>query len=166
MLRILFDTSVYAELIIEKNTSKIVNQIKEDSEVMVKGFEIIRIELRQTPKKIIIQKKNLRNSLLELYDNLIRGKQILYSEKINQLAKEYYNSFKKNKGGWSWDKLKNDFRIIACASIHGIDIVYSKDKKTMLSPIAIKSYMEVNLIKKYRDPNFKFYEDLKKIYKF
>ena len=50
--------------------------------------------------------------------------------------------------------------IVACASIHGLDIIYSADSKTMSNKTAIKTYNHVNLKEYYRTPHFLKYEEL------
>jgi hypothetical protein len=52
--------------------------------------------------------------------------------------------------------------IVACASFHGLDVIYSADNKTLLGKSALKSYKHINLKENYRTPNFLKYEDLLK----
>ena len=58
--------------------------------------------------------------------------------------------------------MRNDFIIIATATIYQLDVVISDDENTMLSDKAVDAYMNVN--KKYglKDPKFKKYNEFKK----
>ena len=70
------------------------------------------------------------------------------------MAEAYYAEYKKNGGGQGKKKIMNDFKIIACASLGGMDVVVSTDDRTMLSEISKKSYAAVNDSKGLRTPGF------------
>ncbi len=55
----------------------------------------------------------------------------------------------------------NDFKIVACATLFNCDLVITEDQRTMLNPIAIKSYRYVNLKNNKRTPTFYRYNDVK-----
>ena len=99
--------------------------------------------------------------LLELYDNLTEERMLQDSLRIEQIARKYYENYRKNCGMYGWDtSIRIDFMIVACASFHGLDIVYSADNKTLHSKPAMKSYNEINLSEDLRTPNLLTYEDL------
>jgi len=161
MIRLLFDTSIYSLLIKEKDYIEIKDKIISDKEIKIVGFSVIRKELRNIPKGMIHQDKKLRPLLLSLYDELTENKTIQKSERIKKLAEKYFMIYKKYKGGFKWSEMENDFKIVACASIHGVDILSSYDSKTMLNKTSIKAYREANDSERLRNPEFISYEELK-----
>jgi hypothetical protein len=77
------------------------------------------------------------------------------------LAKKYYDHYRKLGGIYGWDtSIRVDFMIVACASFHGLDIVYSADNRTMMGKHALKAYYHINLKESLRTPGFLKYEDL------
>ena len=62
-------------------------------------------------------------------------------------------------------KIINDFKIVACASIKKMDIVYSEDKHSLKSVYATKAYDIVNFKLNLRTPNLIDYNTLKKAVK-
>lgn len=58
-------------------------------------------------------------------------------------------------------KTKEDFLIVAIPTMHGLDIVYSEDKRTMISENALKSYRIVNVLHNLKTPAFKSYGEFK-----
>lgn len=144
-----------------------IRKIKEDSIIIFYGIDIIRKELRATPKTKaeIVRGKllKLRNALLLTYDLLIGEHQYKIDSKINQIADEYYIAYKVLQGKATKDEIIKDFRIVACASLHNIDILVSDDNKTMLSPESKKAYISVNEINKMMTPNFISFEEFKNL---
>ncbi|MBI2971433.1 MAG: hypothetical protein HYY37_03390 [Candidatus Aenigmarchaeota archaeon] len=130
------------------------------------GLRLIRKELRDTPKKSTIYDRsrraarNPRNALLALYDTVAK-KEYDISGKMRTRAGEYYTAYKEAGGSGKWEELENDFILIACASVHGIDIVVSEDEKTMLTENAVRAYKLMNSIYKRRTPDFIGYERFK-----
>ena len=70
-IRAILDTNIYGEMVLEKDTLKIIEKIRK-SNIKIYGFETIRKELRDTPKEVKIEGKNLRISLLELYEQITK----------------------------------------------------------------------------------------------
>ena len=64
-------------------------------------------------------------------------------------------------GGFTKEKLWNDFLIVACASVRDINIVVSEDNATMLNKIARNSYQKVNGSLGLRLPEFIGYKKFK-----
>ena len=104
----------------------------------------------------------LRITLLSLYDEITRGKEFTITEEMNQLANSYYKAYREFGGSKSLDSIIEDFTIISCASVHGIDIVVSDDTKSMLTENAVRAYRLVNEIAKKRTPDFIDYEEFKR----
>ncbi|MEK7725446.1 MAG: hypothetical protein AAB336_13920, partial [Acidobacteriota bacterium] len=77
--------------------------------------------------------------LLALYDTVTK-KEYDVTDRMKTLALGYYDAYKEIGGKETWGEMETDFLIIACASIHNLDVVVSQDKSTMLSDPAIKSY--------------------------
>lgn len=164
MLRVLLDTSVYGELILDLETLKKVSNKVSKHELVIYGNKIIRGELRDTPKKIRLGKKKKRILLLNLYDDLIkRTKHEIPIGKVTEvLAKEYFLRYKKLGGNLGAKELKNDFMIVASASLKELDIVVSHDTKSMLSDISKRAYNLINKENGLRDPSFIDYKEYKR----
>jgi len=157
--RILFDTSVYGRLISEPEIlEKIKSKYKE--EFIIYGCSTIRKELKETPKHIVHGKKKVQIELLNIYDSFIikENHDLKYNKFVESLTLDYIKEYKKNKGTFSYASLKEDFAIIATATIYQLEIIISDDKRTMFSSSAIKSYKNVNRRHGLSDPEFKDYE--------
>ncbi|MDP7324202.1 MAG: hypothetical protein QF632_05580 [Candidatus Woesearchaeota archaeon] len=157
MLRVIFDTNIYGELVEEPNLTIYEEKLK--SKYIIYNFFPIRKELRKISVSSIRGRKT-RIAVLELLDRLSKNHEIEHSEKIEKISKKYYQVYV-NKGGITpWRFIKIGFEIIACASIHNLDVVFSNDRKTMFSLKAIKSYEEINNNFQLKTPKLLIYEDL------
>ena len=96
MLRVIFDTNIYGFLLKEKDASEIERKIIEDKEFIVYGYKLIRKEIRDIPKVTKLSKKT-RTLLLSLYDRLTGNHFLEHSIMITNLAKKYYDYYKKHK---------------------------------------------------------------------
>lgn len=160
MLRVIFDTNIYGLLLTENDLEAIERRIREEKDFIVYGYKPVRKEIRDIPKVTKLSKQT-RVRLLTLYDK-ITGKHFFENSiKITLLAKKYYYYYRNVGGIYNWDTgMRVDLMIVACATFHGIDIVYSHDNKTLLGKKALKSYHHVNINENYRTPNFLTYKDL------
>ncbi len=162
MLRVIFDTNIYGLLLKEKDATKIERKIIKDEEFIVYGYKPIRKEIRDIPKVTKLSKKT-RNLLLNLYDTITGGHFLEHSIKITNLAKKYYDDYRRLGGIYGWNtSIRIDFMIVACASFEGLDVVYSADNKTLLGKRSLKAYNHMNLKENLRTPNFLKYRDLLK----
>lgn len=164
MKRIMFDTSVYGKLVIEKEILIKIMAKYQSHEFIIYGASIIRKELRATPKTKLHEVKKLRILLLNLYDSFIRkeNQTLKFNKLVETLSTDYFLEYKKNKGSLSNEAMKNDFIIIATATIYQLDVIVSDDEKSMLSDIALNSYKSVNRRYGLNDPSFKKYSEFKK----
>ncbi len=161
-LRLLLDTNIYG-FVIEFDLD-LVEKITSGNKVIIYGNSVIRNELRETPKgKRTAGKYSSRVMLLNNFDLIVGKHFIQVTKKIEALAEEYFKEFKNNKGVQSWHEIKNDFLIVASATLKNLDIVVSEDKRTMLSKKAMDSYKVVNGKHLIRTPTFFDYENFKKI---
>ena len=164
MERIMFDTSVYGRLVKEEDVLNKVNDRRKTHEFVIYGAPLIRQELRATPKTALYGAKKLKILLLNTYDSFIikESQNLKFNKLIETLSKDYFLEYRKNRGNLSNEAMRNDFTIIATATIYQLNVVISDDETTMLSDKAIKSYVNVN--KKYgmKDPQFKKYSEFKK----
>ncbi len=160
MLRVIFDTNIYGNLLKEPDTEKIERKINEEKNFIVYDYSPIRKELRNIPK-LNKESRKARILLLAMYDRITEKHLFKNSVEIIKLAKKYYQHYRKLGGIYGWyTNIRVDFMIVACASFHGLDIVYSDDGKTMLGKIALKSYKFININENLRTPDFLKYEDL------
>lgn len=161
--RILLDTSVYGKLVLDVPFSSLLVQRKKDVEFVFYGNSVIRNELRATPKHITLINRRLRSYLLQTYDSLItkENHNLIVNMFVEQLSDLYYGEYRKRKGASGEASIKNDFIIVACASIYQMDIVVSDNKKTLLSDAALKAYEYVNKMQGFRNPIYLEYERFK-----
>ena len=136
--RAIFDTNVYGFLI-NTNYDEFIVKVK-SSLVIIYGCDIVRRELRATPKEKGIG-ESTRKKLLYVYDHIIDNHSFETDMIVAKLATEYGLHY---RGNISKDKLVSDFLIVACASIHRLDVVVSEDNHTMFSTLSMKAYCEVN----------------------
>ncbi len=120
----------------------------------------IRKEIRDIPKITKLSRRT-RNLLLGLYDRITGNHFLEHSIKITNLARKYYDHYRHLGGIYGWDtSIRIDFMIVACASVHGLDIVYSEDNRTLLNKTSLKAYDHINLKENLRTPGFLKYKDL------
>ncbi|MBI4162992.1 MAG: hypothetical protein HY513_04875, partial [Candidatus Aenigmarchaeota archaeon] len=148
MRRLILDTNIYGELVIDKDIEKIRDKIKRAGAIY--GVTLIRNELRATPTQIRlpaqVQIKNLRIALLSLFDEITKSKNLEINSKINKLSGDYYSVYHTLGGNKAKKAIENDFSIVACAAFNNLDVVVSEDSKTLLSTHALKAYSIVNNI--------------------
>lgn len=158
MKRVLLDTNIYGRIVDKKEEDKIKELTERRKDTIIYGFDVVRKELRATSKKVRFGKKLVRIALLTLYDSLVEGHIYSTTSVVKQLAEDYYEAYRALGGKQAKSEMMNDFLIVACASLHEMDIVVSDDNNTMLSGQAIKAYHVVNALRKYRIPLFIDYE--------
>lgn len=156
-VRVLLDSNIYGMIVEQDYVGEFTALAGRNSHVIFWGNSVIRAELKDTPKHRMHRGRKKRALLLQFYDSLVDLRQADVAENTEELAKEYFSAY---RGGASWAKIKNDFLIVASASITGLDIVVSGDNKTMCSPPAKKAYLEINKLKSFRTPEFYSFEEL------
>ncbi|MEK6887386.1 MAG: hypothetical protein AABX14_00400 [Candidatus Aenigmatarchaeota archaeon] len=164
MKRVILDTSVYGELIKETDVvDKLVSIVP--SNYVLYGTKIIRDELRDLSKDARFEGRGKRNLLLSLYDTLIKmdHHNLDVSSLIEIIASEFYKKYRANGGSRSLRDMINDFRIVACASFYGLDIVVSHDEKSMLAKESVKAYNVVCEEFNLTIPNFMPYRKFKEM---
>lgn len=80
------------------------------------------------------------------------------------MARKYHDNYIKRGGSVLFKNIETDFTIVACASMYGLDIVVSDDKRTMFKKRVLKTYKSINKKENLRNPEFWFYKDLKEKY--
>ena len=172
----ILDTNVYGEILVEIHSSEIIRSIESDKSVYVYGLDIIEEELKRSPVEIKYKGRILKDAVVSIYKTLVDEKISLfpaaefiaseYFKKFDELRKsgKYYGLIGTKIKKYSEDDLRVDFEIIAVASIKGIDIVVSADKRTILSKLAESTYIIVNKVNGFKTPNLVKYSDFKKRY--
>lgn len=160
VIRIILDTNIYGFIVKRQEIDLIRKTFEQKRSVKIYGFEIIRKELREVPRKIRVEGKNLRIILLSLYDELTK---ISYqnNSKIESLARDYFSTFRELGGVKK--RLLNDFRIVSCAALNNLDIVVSEDSESMRSELSMKTYRIVNQLRKLRTPEFYTYDQFRRL---
>ena len=163
MLRIILDTNIYSTIAKDKNSKEITERIKNIKDLKIYSYRPIKEEIKSIPKTLRYDGHKLRTLLINLYFDLIK-EQYPESSAIKKLAELYYKEFKFKKlgGKRSFDDLRIDFEIVACAAIHKLDLITSEDEKTLKGSIALEAYKNVSLRNRLKPPNFYNYNDLKK----
>ena len=161
MLRLILDTNIYSFIAEDKKVKEITTRMKDNRDLKVYGYKLIKEEIKSIPKKKQFQDHKYRTLLINLYNNLIK-EQYNESSNITKLAELYYKEFQKLSGKRSFNDLRVDFEIVACATIHNLDVIVSSDEKTLKGNIALQAYKNVNVRNKLRMPTFYNFEDLKK----
>jgi len=164
MKKIILDTNVYGRMAKETKPYEILNNIQSQHSLIFYGVrEVIRKEIRETPKDIrILNNKSLRMLLLSLYDSIVKEHELRLNERVEFIAKRYYDLYKEFGGGTSISSIMNDFLIIACASVNNMDIVVSEDSRTMFSEHSLKAYTLINKTLNLRSPEFVDYNKFKR----
>lgn len=150
MVVVLLDTNIYGKIFADKEGRELVRRIKRDKTFVILNFRLIRNELRGIPK------------ILPLYDQLAAHRIILEAKQMNDLARAFFQEYKAQGGRQGQKKMMNDFKIVACATLKGCDLVFSDDNKTMKHAIAQKAYGVVALRQNLRPPSIYSYEILKR----
>lgn len=172
----ILDTNVYGEILIEKESIKIINRIEKDRSLLIYGIDVIEQELYDVPTDKKIKGKIFRELVLLTYKSLI-DEEITLPPLADYLASQYYKKYLElRKSGryykltkvkefkYNEDDLKIDFQIISVASLKGVDIVVSADKRTLLSNMASETYNIVNRINGLRTPKLVDYFEFRKRY--
>ncbi|MDO8537784.1 MAG: hypothetical protein Q7S21_02765 [archaeon] len=158
-LRVIFDSNVYGTMV-EENLDSLFKKIELSKNIIVYGANIIRKELRNTPKRLLHGRKNFRGILLYQYDSLVKDHELEINQIVEAIAVEYAKNY---RGGISKQQLKNDFLIVACASLHHLDIIVTGDKHSMFAKNAVAAYQKVNEQNDLRTPNFHSIEEMEKL---
>lgn len=172
----ILDTNVYGEFLVEIHSEKIIKSVKEDKATYIYGLDIIEKELEESPIDVRFKGKLLREAVLTIYNALVDEELKLfpvarytaskYYEKFDELRKsgKYYKLINAKLKKYTEQDLRVDFQIIAMASLKGIDIVVSTDKRTILSKLAADTYNIVNKANGLRTPKLVKYSDFKNRY--
>lgn len=97
MLRVLFDTNIYGNLLEEPDNAEIEQKIRQEKDFVVYNFPLIRKEIRSIPKETKTSRR-ARILLLEMYDRITGWHFLKDSIEITALAKKYYDHYR-NLGG-------------------------------------------------------------------
>ena len=160
MRRLLLDTNIYGEIMLDDNRIEIADKLANDKNLIIYTNNIIKKELRNTPKNVHIGKINLRINLVTLFRNIAK-KNIEITPRMLNIADFYYEAYREFGGSIGKAKIIDDFRIVACASCAGLDIVISQDVVSMLIENSVRAYKLVNNSNNLRTPEFMRYNDLK-----
>ena len=152
MVVVLFDTNIYGKMFEDPVGEELAERIRRDNTFTIHNFRLIRNELRRIPK------------ILPLYDSLVAHRMLDETRQIKGLAKAYFNEYKANGGKQGRKRIIADFKIVACASILGCDIIYSEDERTLKHAAARAAYEIVDSKKNLRPPYLLSYSTLKRRY--
>ncbi len=160
MKRFLLDTNIFGLIAVDKKRLEIINNILESESLIIYSNDLVRKELRKAPTRI--DGKNVMADLLGIFSTIVGKHNYTITDKMKKLARDYYSTYREVGGIKSKKKLMNDFLIVACASLHDLDIVASEDEKSMRNEIAMKSYKIVNKNLDKNIPDFIGYKEFKR----
>lgn len=155
----MLDTNIYDALVLGKGTV-FAKAVRHSDRVVVYGNKVIRGELRRMPRGIKWNGRNARNWLLNTYDFVVGRHNLETGEVVNFLALKYWDEY---NGAQSFGKIISDFIIVACASIHSLDIVCSEDNRTMRTKGCLRIYRKVNRRDGLRIPRFIGFREFEKL---
>ncbi|MBI3051830.1 type II toxin-antitoxin system VapC family toxin [Candidatus Woesearchaeota archaeon] len=138
MTKAILDTNIYGKMVELGHSGLVLS--KQDT-IRVYGSELIRQELRRISSEQTIQYEDkirkIRIVLLSIYDSLVGDRNLSLTPAIGALAEQYYELYKRLEGKEKHEQIINDFIIVATATIHTLEVVYSDDEKTMCSKRAL-----------------------------
>lgn len=162
MKELLFDTSVYGELV-DDDEALITFSRQVNKFFLVFGSSTVRDELERTPAVTLVSRGkfkglNLRELLLWLYRLFVEesGGEVKDSDLVEVLALRYKMESKKAVSS----QAMNDFRIVAAASLQGIGVFVSADKR-QISAEERALYLGVNAHYQLATPLLVAYADFK-----
>lgn len=164
MKRLLLDTNIYGEMVVDRDLFKLKEAHKQKKELVIYGLRLIRNELRATSKNKDHLGRNLRVALLSLYDEFVAEHELrVEEEELIKIARKYYEIYWELGGHKAKEILLNDYLIVACAAMKKMDIVVSNDEASMLSELSLKAYQIVNELLELKNPQFINYKELKSL---
>lgn len=164
MRRLLLDTNIYGEMVIDPKVSDLKEACKRRKDLMIYGFRLIRNELRATSKTRNHLGRNLRIALLSIYDEFVADHNLAVDEEeLIKIARKYYDVYQELGGHKARETLFTDYLIVACAALKEMDIVVSNDEASMLSELSLKAYQIANELLELRNPQFINYKKLKSL---
>ena len=172
----ILDTNVYGEILVERESVRIVERMKNDKSLFVYGLDVIEQELSDVPSDKKIKGDIFRELALLTYKSLT-DEELVLSPLAKYLASEYFKKYaalrksgkfyrltKSKEFKYAEADLKVDFEIIATASLQEVEVVVSADKRTMLSAIARETYALVNKVNRLTTPKLEDYFVFRKRY--
>ncbi len=162
MKRVILDTNVYGELALEPALEKLRAHIINSGSFVFYGVDLIRKELRETPKAEKFGSRNLRIILLSMYDDVTKEHVLSITPEVVELAENFHKAYEGFGGLKSKSEINADFLIVSAAVLHGLDIVVSNDEKTMFAENALKAYRLIADVKKAKLPNFIVYDKFRR----
>lgn len=173
----ILDSNVYGELAVDAAGAKIIKNVKEDKNLYVYGLDVIRKELMAVPAALVDHGEQIRDAILVVYRAIV-DEELSLPPLAAYLASKYFEEFcrlrqlsryKRVVGTKALAKLRKfteddlcvDFQIVAAASLIGADIVVSMDARTILSPVAVDAYGEVNARNRLRTPALVKYSEFR-----
>ncbi len=148
MRELMFDTSVYGELVDDEGSLRRV-AAHVNTSFLVFGSSTVRKELEETPSVTLVTRGkfkglNLRELLLWVYRLFVNSSsgEVTATDLVEVLALRYLLEYE-TLGGKKAEWMLNDFRIVAAASLHWIGLFVSADK-AQLSAKCVSVYYEVN----------------------
>ena len=148
---ILIDTSIYISAAEDSSIEKMLENISE--KCFIQSCDIVEREIRSSSEFLRQTGRKDASEKLKLIYEKIREGTIKTSERISNLAQEYHKeAFRLSKS--QHKDIKNDFLIVASASVAGVQKIMSFNRKTMASDMMINVYQLVNAGHKYKTPAF------------
>ena len=149
---ILIDTSVYINALADEELEKILRESQNksfiiSSEVIEREIKEATDHLRKTGRKIGSERLN------EIYNASISGT-IRLTDRVLAIASLYSENVREKFGKDKAKDMKDDLRIVACASIAGLKLIGTFNRKTMANEEIIEIYNTINKLNNLKTPEF------------
>jgi len=149
---LLVDTSLYIEALKDNDMELCLRKLSKNNFIL--SCEIIENEINSASE--FLRKTNRKEDakrLKEIYrENL--GGTIKLTDKVLRLSNCYSSEANNKIGKDKTYKMKNDFRIVASATVAGLKKILTLNRKTMAKPEIMQIYIKVNKNNKFKTPEF------------
>ncbi|MBI4162164.1 MAG: hypothetical protein HY513_00645 [Candidatus Aenigmarchaeota archaeon] len=149
---ILIDTSVYISALTDQELENVLSEASKKSLIM--SSEVIDREIKKAVNHLrATNRKTDSEKLRELYDASIGGT-IKLTDRVLSIADKYSDIVKEKFGKDKAKEMEDDLRIVASASIAGLKLIGTFNRKTMASDDIVEIYRNVNNSSKLKTPEF------------
>ncbi len=162
MKKLLLDTSIYGEMIVDADLDVLLVWFSSKRDILPYGFTVVKKELKDVPESTPFLERETQRLVRWLYAFFTRGRTLVVRrDKVQELAQEYCRVYEQLGGLFPLSHVENEFLIVACGSITNMDIVTSDDNVPMVSETTARVYEKVNAKRGLRVPRFFDYDDFR-----
>lgn len=147
---ILIDTSVYISSLADKELE---DKLKK-SKAFIISSEVIDDEIKEAEDFLRrTKRRNEAERLREIYNSSIGGT-IRFTKRVLGIADQYSEKVKEKLGKDKAKEMRDDFRIVASASIASLKYIATFNRRTMANDVIVPIYNLINHTNKLGTPSF------------